>query len=69
MIQQAFVDQIVKEGVMSRTHQIIQRTSESSLPIADRLMDAEGDHEKSTVQRQAVRRFVITMSFYRSFTI
>ncbi|PFX25001.1 Coiled-coil domain-containing protein 108 [Stylophora pistillata] len=54
--KQAFVDQNVEEGVMSRTHQIIQRTSESPLSIADRLMDAEGDHENSTVQRQAVRR-------------
>lgn len=54
--RQAFVDQNVEEGVMSRTHQIIQRTSESPLSIADRLMDAKGDHENSTVQRQAVRR-------------
>lgn len=44
---------------MSRTHQIIQRTSESSLSIAaDRLMDTDGDGEALTAQRQTVRRFV-----------
>ena len=44
---------------MSRTHQIIQRTSESSLSIAaDRLMDTDGDGETLTAQRQTVRRFV-----------
>lgn len=53
---------------MSRTHQIIQHNSESSLSIADRLTDADRDHEKSTVQRQAVRRFVITMFFFFAIT-
>lgn len=44
---------------MSRTHQIIQRTSESSLSIAaDRLMDTDSDGEALTAQRQTVRRFV-----------
>lgn len=53
---------------MSRTHQIIQHNSESSLSIADRLTDADRDHERSTVQRQAVRRFVITMFFFFAIT-
>ena len=48
-----------EERVMSRTHQIIQRTSESSLSIAaDRLMDTDPDGEALTAQRQTVRRFV-----------
>ena len=48
-----------EERVVSRTHQIIQRTSESSLSIAaDRLMDTDGDGETLTAQRQTVRRFV-----------
>lgn len=48
-----------EERVVSRTHQIIQRTSESSLSIAaDRLMDADVDPESLTSQRQTVRRFV-----------
>lgn len=54
--RQAVVDQNTEERVMSRTHQIIQHNSESSLSIADRLTDADRDHESSTVQRQAVRR-------------
>ena len=46
---------------MSRTHQIMQRTSESSLSIAaDILMDTDSDGEALTAQRQAVRRFVQT---------
>lgn len=48
-----------EERVMSRTRQIIQRTSESSLSLAaDRLMDTDGDAETLTAQRQTVRRFV-----------
>jgi len=48
-----------EERVVSRTHQIVQRTSESSLSIAaDRLMDADVDPESLTSQRQTVRRFV-----------
>ncbi|KAJ7389222.1 hypothetical protein OS493_032690 [Desmophyllum pertusum] len=45
-----------EERVMSRTHQIIQRTSDSSLSIADRLLDADSDPETMTSQRQTVRR-------------
>ena len=49
-----------EERVLSRTHQIIQRSSESSLSItADRLMVTDGDHETITTQRQTVRRFVL----------
>ena len=58
------MDQNTEERVMSRTHQIIQHNSESSLSIADRLTDADRDHESSTVQRQAVRRFVITVLLF-----
>ena len=48
-----------EERAMSRTHQIIQRASESSLSIAaDRLLDTDGDAESLTSQRQTVRRFV-----------
>ena len=48
-----------EERITSRTHQIIQRTSESSLSIAaGRLMDTNGDAESLTSQRQTVRRFV-----------
>lgn len=48
-----------EERVMSRTHQIIQRSSDSSLSIAaDRLMDTDGDPVTLTVQRQTMRRFV-----------
>lgn len=45
-----------EEKVVSRTHQIIQRASDSSLSISDRLMGVDGDSEMTTTQRQAVRR-------------
>ncbi|KAL9957579.1 hypothetical protein ACROYT_G034498 [Oculina patagonica] len=46
-----------EERVLSRTHQIIQRSSDSSLSItADRLMVTDGEPETITAQRQTVRR-------------
>lgn len=45
-----------EDRVMSRTHQITQRTSDSSLSIPDRLLAVDGDPEMITAQRQTVRR-------------
>ncbi|CAH3197012.1 unnamed protein product, partial [Porites evermanni] len=49
-------DTMTEERAVSRTHEIIQRTSQSSLSIPDRLIETGGDPEMNTAQRQGVRR-------------
>ncbi|KAM7444065.1 hypothetical protein ABFA07_007249 [Porites harrisoni] len=54
--QHAQDDTMTEERAVSRTHEIIQRTSQSSLSIPDRLIETGGDPEMNTAQRQGVRR-------------
>lgn len=56
-------DTMTEERAVSRTHEIIQRTSQSSLSIPDRLIETGGDPEMNTAQRQGVRRFVVMATF------
>ena len=56
-------DTVTEERALSRTHEIIQRTSQSSLSIPDRLIETGGDPEMNTAQRQGVRRFVVIVTF------
>ena len=62
-LQYAQDDTMTEERAVSRTHEIIQRTSHSSLSIPDRLIETGGDQEMNTAQRQGVRRFVVMATF------
>ena len=62
-LQYAQDDTMTEERAVSRTHEIIQRTSQSSLSIPDRLIETGGDPEMNTAQRQGVRRFVVMATF------